>query len=63
MTTVLNGAIIPESTIYLKSRKYTGFYKVITVHHKGQVEGGGDWVTELGLGECYAGVVDDNQEE
>lgn len=63
VTTVLNGAIIPESTIYLKSRKYTGFYKVITVHHKGQVEGGGDWVTELGLGECYAGVIEDGSDD
>ena len=59
--TCLNGAILPESTIYLKSRQYVGFYKVITVHHRGTIEGG-DFVTELGLGEAVAGVVDKSEE-
>lgn len=58
VVTELNGAIIPESTIYLKSRKYTGFYKVVYLTHKGQLEGG-DWTTELGLAETRGGVVEE----
>ena len=37
------------------------FYKVITVHHKGTIEGG-DYTTELGLGETVGGVVDKTEE-
>lgn len=58
VTTELNGAIIPESTVYLKSLKYTGFYKVVYLTHKGQLEGG-DWVTELGLAETRGGIVEE----
>jgi len=58
VTTELNGAIIPESTIYLKSLKYTGFYKVVYLTHKGELEGS-DWVTELGLSEARGGVVEE----
>lgn len=61
VTTCLNGAILPESTIYLKSKQYTGFYKVITVHHKGTIEGG-DYTTELGLGETVGGVIDKTED-
>lgn len=58
VSTALNGAILPESTIYLKSIKYTGFYKVVYVTHKGELEGG-DWVTEMGLAEARGGVVEE----
>ena len=58
VTTELNGAIIPESTIYLKSHKYTGFYKVVYLTHKGQLEGG-DWISEIGLAEARGGVVEE----
>lgn len=58
VTTSLNGAIIPESTVYLKSLKYTGFYKVVYLTHKGQLEGG-DWITELGLAETRGGIVEE----
>lgn len=58
VTTELNGAIIPESTVYLRSMKYTGFYKVVYLTHKGQLEGG-DWVTELGLAETRGGIVEE----
>lgn len=56
VTTLLNGAILPESTVYLKSRKYTGFYKVVTLQHKGGYESG-DWVTELGLAETRGELI------
>ena len=58
VTTELNGAILPESTIYLKSLKYTGFYKVVYLTHKGDLEGG-DWTTELGLSETRGGIVEE----
>lgn len=54
---VLNGAILPESTIYLKSMKYTGFYKVVYVKHTGKYEGG-DFITELGLTETRGQLLD-----
>lgn len=54
--TSLNGAILPESTIYLKSIKYTGFYKVLYVKHKGKYQGG-DWISELGLAETRGELV------
>lgn len=56
VVTELNGAILPESTVYVKSKKYTGFYKVVYLTHKGQLEGG-DWITELGLSETRGGVL------
>lgn len=58
VTTELNGAILPESTVYLKSIKYTGFYKVVYLSHKGELEGS-DWVTELGLSETRGGIVEE----
>lgn len=48
VTTLLNGAILPESTVYLNSRYHKGFYKVAELTHRGGYETG-DWVTELGL--------------
>lgn len=57
VTTTLNGAILPESTVFLKSHKYTGFYKVVYLTHKGALEGG-DWITELGLSETRGGIVE-----
>lgn len=50
VTTLLNGAILPESTVYLNTKKYKGFYKVVQLTHKGGYESG-DWITELGLAE------------
>lgn len=44
----LLGGIIPQSTIYLKSRDYTGFYKVLRLEHNGSYEGG-DWSTSMDL--------------
>ncbi|QGZ16306.1 hypothetical protein Hena1_01560 [Erwinia phage Hena1] len=58
VVTALNGAILPESTIYLKSLKYTGFYKVVYLTHKGELEGS-NWTTELGLSETRGGVVEE----
>lgn len=58
VTTELNGAILPETTIYLKSLKYTGFYKVVYLTHKGELEGS-NWVTELGLSETRGGIVEE----
>lgn len=58
VVTALNGAIIPESTVYLKSLKYTGFYKVVYLTHKGGLEKG-DWITELGLAETRGGVLEE----
>jgi hypothetical protein len=54
--TLLNGAILPESTIYLESRQYTGFYKVVQIKHRGQLEGG-DWYTELALAETRGQLI------
>lgn len=48
VTTLLNGAILPESTVYLNTRYHKGFYKVAELTHRGGYETG-DWVTELGL--------------
>lgn len=53
----LNGAILPESTVYLKSMKYTGFYKVMYVKHTGKYEGG-DFITELGLSETRGQLLE-----
>lgn len=46
--TQLLGAVIPQTTIYLKSRDYTGFYKVLRLEHQGSLEGG-EWITSLDL--------------
>ena len=54
--TQLLGAIIPESTIYLKSRYYNGFYKVIKVTHSGSYEGG-EWMSTLQLVETTGTLV------
>lgn len=48
VTTLLNGAILPESTVYLNTRNHKGFYKVAELTHKGSYESG-EWTTELGL--------------
>ena len=61
VVTELNGAILPESTIYLKSIKYTGFYKVVYLRHKGELEGS-DWITELGLSETRGGVIEEDKD-
>lgn len=56
VTTLLNGAILPESTVYLNSRYHKGFYKVAELTHKGSYETG-DWVTELGLVETRGELI------
>lgn len=48
VSTLLNGAILPESTVYLNTRYHKGFYKVAELTHRGGYESG-EWVTELGL--------------
>lgn len=54
--TRLNGAILPESTVYLNTRYHKGFYKVAYVKHNGTYESG-DWVTELGLVETRGELI------
>lgn len=56
VTTLLNGAILPESTIYLNSRYHKGFYKVAELTHKGSYESG-DWTTEMGLVETRGELI------
>lgn len=56
VTTLLNGAILPESTVYLNTRYHKGFYKVAELTHKGGYESG-DWVTELGLVETRGELI------
>lgn len=56
VTTLLNGAILPEATVYLNTKSYKGFYKVIEVTHRGGYETG-DWVTELGLAETRGTLI------
>ncbi|MCJ8478689.1 hypothetical protein MOO17_11670 [Escherichia coli] len=46
----MNGAILPEKTIWLKSRDYDGPFKVVSVSHHGDKEGS-EWVTEV---ECVS---------
>lgn len=56
VTTLLNGAILPESTVYLNTRYHKGFYKVAELTHKGGYETG-DWVTEMGLVETRGELI------
>lgn len=49
VTCALNGAILPEMVIYLVSKKYTGFYKVLEVNHNGEYETQGAWDSTLQL--------------
>lgn len=56
VTTLLNGAILPESTVYLNTRYIKGFYKVIELTHRGGYESG-DWTTELGLAETRGELI------
>lgn len=56
VTTLLNGAILPESTVYLNTRYHKGFYKVADLTHRGSFEGG-DWVTEMGLVETRGELI------
>ena len=46
----MNGAILPEKTIWLKSRDYDGPFKVVSVSHNGDKEGK-EWITEV---ECVS---------
>lgn len=56
VSTLLNGAILPESTVYLNTRYHKGFYKVAELTHRGGYETG-EWVTELGLVETRGELV------
>lgn len=42
----MNGAILPEKTVWLKSHDYDGAFKVVSVVHSGDKEGK-DWTTEV----------------
>lgn len=42
----INGAILPEKTVWLKSHDYDGGFKVVSVVHTGDKEGK-DWTTEV----------------
>lgn len=42
----MNGAILPEKTVWLKSHDYDGAFKVVSVVHTGDREGR-DWITEV----------------
>lgn len=46
LTCLLDGAIKPGSTIYVKSKKYDGAYKVTKVIHKGEYEGN-SWESQI----------------
>ena len=50
---LLNGAVLPETTVYLDSIYLKGFYKAVEVIHTGSYEGDGDgsWTTEMKLAE------------
>jgi hypothetical protein len=54
--TQLLGGVLPQSTIYLKSRDYTGFYKVLRLEHNGSYEGG-EWTTSMDLVETNGTLV------
>lgn len=56
VSTLLNGAILPESTVYLNTRYHKGFYKVAELTHRGGYESG-EWVTELGLVETRGELI------
>lgn len=60
VTCLLNGAIIPETTIYLKSKYVTGFFKAVEVAHTGSYESDGDssWTTELKLAEVDGKLIE-----
>lgn len=49
LTSLLNGRIIPNSTIYVESsdKRYKGYYKVTEVTHRGEYEGNSGWFTEI----------------
>lgn len=59
VTCLLNGAIIPETTVYLKSKYLKGFYKAVEVAHTGNFEGDGDssWTTEMKLAEVEGKLI------
>lgn len=56
VTTLLNGAILPESTVYLNTKSYKGFYKVVELTHQGGYETG-EWTTQLGLTETRGEII------
>lgn len=56
VSTLLNGAILPESTVYLNTKYHKGFYKVAELTHRGGYETG-EWVTELGLVETRGELI------
>lgn len=58
VTCLLNGALHPELTVYLKSKYVTGFYKIVELSHTGNYESdGADWVTEAKLAEVSATLI------
>ncbi len=49
VTCLLNGRIIPNSTVYVESndKRYKGYYKVTEVTHRGEFESTSGWFTEI----------------
>jgi hypothetical protein len=56
---LLDGAIKPGSTVYVKSRKYDGAYKVTKVTHKGEYEGS-NWESNVEAIETPGSVAVNN---
>ena len=55
---LLNGALVPELTVYLKSKYVTGFYKIVELSHTGSYESdGADWKTEMKLAEVAGTLI------
>lgn len=42
----INGALLPEKTVWLKSHDYDAAFKIVSVTHVGDFEGG-DWASEV----------------
>ena len=54
----MNGALVPELTVYLKSKYVTGFYKIVELSHTGSYESdGADWKTEMKLAEVAGTLI------
>lgn len=58
--TILYGGVIPTSTVYLESKQYKGFYKVVSLEHQGSFEGG-DWITTMTIVETTGTLVNGGQ--
>ena len=58
VTSLLNGSLVPELTVYLKSKYVTGFFKIVELSHTGSYESDGDdWKTEMKLAEVSGKLI------